>query len=311
MQIQQKWLDRLSALCARYDLGTIKMLTQASRGINNRIFIVNNQYAIRFDGLTGIAESRFAAEKIAYDALTEIGVPVPRVIAVDSSHDFASGDVMIMTRVRGAAVIDTWHLLSAQQQRHLAYQFGQALAQMHAVTFEKFGRLRKLATNPQDRWIDYVISFYEQYMIPSLEQRLLPADLLERIPAIMTCYRPMLESVTTAHLVHMDAHPENVLQENGELTGIVDFEWALSGEPSSDFQVQDQWAEFCPDSLEVIYEGYLSLRSLPADHDQRVALYWLLRNLDSAVECLLDGDSGQGYQKAEQKMRQALAILES
>lgn len=310
MHIEQQWLDRLSGLCTRYDLGAIKTLTQASRGMNNRIFIVNDQYAIRFDGLAGITESRFAAEKIAYDALTDIGVPVPRVIVVDSSHDFASGDVMIMTKVRGAAVIDTWHLLTADQQRHLSYQFGQALAQMHSVTFEKFGRLRKLATKPQDRWIDYVISFYDQYMIPALEKRLLPADLLERLPAIMTRYRPMLDSVMTAHLVHMDAHPENVLQENGELTGIVDFEWALSGDPSSDFQVQDQWAEFCPGSLDLIYEGYLSLRTLPPDHDQRAALYWLLRNLDSAVESKLDGDSGQDYQQAEAKLRQALAILE-
>lgn len=37
--------------------------------------------------------------------------------------------------------------------------------------------------------------------------------------------------------VHSDIHPSNILVKNGQLTGIIDFEWSYAGSPSFDFHL--------------------------------------------------------------------------
>jgi aminoglycoside phosphotransferase (APT) family kinase protein len=307
----QDWVERLAA---RYQLGVIRTIEPPQKGFNNRIFIVNDAYAVRFNGLTDNLDSRFAAEKIAYDALHRLGLPAPRVIAVDQSRSIAPMDVLIMTKIPGGAVSDTWHTLSAAQQSTLAYEAGTILAKMHSIQLSGgFGYLYQLANNPFARWVDHVQDFADRYLARAEAQRTVEPALLERIRAVLIRHRPLLEAVQVGHLVHADAHWGNWLQQDGKITGLIDFEWARCGDPSSEFQIEQQLDEDCPGSHDPLMAGYTSIRPLDAAHPLRAAIYQLLRHFDSVVETKDSPEDTQYQAFFDQNLRRvlvALAVLE-
>jgi hypothetical protein len=177
-----EWTERIERLCEKYELGGLGTVTQAAHGRNNLILMLNDLYVLRFDMLQERKESRFAAEKWAYDLLVDSGVPVPRVLAVDTSREIAPMDVLIMKRVPGEPLITLWPALEPDVREHLAGQIGAALARMHLMMTEafggKFGRLRKLNTRPLARWVDWTDQFYSSYRRCADERGTIPAPIM-------------------------------------------------------------------------------------------------------------------------------------
>jgi len=89
--------------------------------------------------------------------------------------------------------------------------------------------------------------------------------------------------VTRGVLIHSDYHYENILQRAGRLTGILDFEWALSGDPAYDFISADVREGQIAGSEAIFRAGYHSLGSFDAEHEQRLAVYRLFLRLETAV----------------------------
>jgi len=67
------------------------------------------------------------------------------------------------------------------------------------------------------------------------------------------------------------------------LSGVIDFEWAFSGDPACDFIVRDKWEQMCPGSRAPLVEGYTQVRALEPDHALRVSLYKLLYHLEDVA----------------------------
>lgn len=122
-------------------------------------------------------------------------------------------------------------------------------------------------------------------------------------------HRATLAAVTSGQLVHSDFHFDNILVKGETITGVIDFEWALSGDPSWDFVAADQWEATCPGSRAHLYEGYAEMLALPDDHDLRVTLYRLLAHVESLVDFTLRADSERASY-VRQKLFDTLSILE-
>jgi hypothetical protein len=65
-------------------------------------------------------------------------------------------------------------------------------------------------------------------------EELLDTTTTTRIEQLLVRFQPLMSVVTTGCLLHRDYHFENVLQQEGKVTGIIDFEWAMSGDPVFD-----------------------------------------------------------------------------
>jgi aminoglycoside phosphotransferase (APT) family kinase protein len=113
----------------------------------------------------------------------------------------------------------------------------------------------------------------------------------DRLLAVFAAHKPLFDQVTVPHLVHWDYHFENILQQDGHISGILDFEWALCGDPTLDLRQERQWEETCPGSRDFVYAGYTAHRALAPDHALRVKLYTMLQNLDWAVDQGFAGDT--------------------
>jgi aminoglycoside phosphotransferase (APT) family kinase protein len=271
--------ETIQAIWDQHGLGKIETLTRPARGIVNHTLIVNDAYVIRFDVLEdydwpGI--SRYAGEKWAYETLRGSDVPVPEVIAYDTSKSLAPYDYLILTKLPGKTVHDSLVDLTAEAQHKIAYRMGEYLATIHSYQYpaDGFGLLFNVAAGVRMAdWADYVAYFFQDYIGQVRKIDLLSEEIFTRIEVVREKMRPLLAAVQRGQLVHGDYHFSNLLQHDGQLTGVIDFEWAQSGDPSWDFRVDDDLETASPGSSDAFYAGYISRRTLPDYHAERVALY--------------------------------------
>ncbi|MEO8609989.1 MAG: aminoglycoside phosphotransferase family protein [Chloroflexota bacterium] len=269
----------VQAIWDKHNLGKIETIERPSRGIVNHTSIVNDAYVIRFDVLEdydwpGI--SRYASEKWAYETLRGSDVPVPDVIAYDASKTLAPYDYLILSKLPGKTVHDSLVDLTAKAQHTIAYRAGEYLATIHSYAYpsDGFGLLFNVAAGVRMAdWAAYVAYFFQDYIGQVRKLGLLPEAIFVRIEAVRAKMGSLLALVQQGQLVHGDYHFSNMLQQNGEISGVIDFEWAQSGDPSWDFRIDDDLETSSPGSSDAFYAGYISRRALPDHHAERVALY--------------------------------------
>lgn len=294
----------LDAILRAHGLPLAETITRPQDGMNNPIYIINEALVIRFDGLTSFTgaeyDTRFRAEEWVYRQLHEAGLPVPEVLAVDERCTLAPLPYMLMRRLPGEAVIVSPEL-SLHQRRAVAHDLGQTLARMHNVTtFDRFGRWHQFQDGTAwPRWTDGPLAkfhFYADWI-----ERLGSADMdaVRDMRALMDEVRPYLEQVTSSVITHRDAHPGNVLQADGRLTGLIDFEWWMAADPASDFAITDQWEAYGEGCEAAIYDGYTAIRPLDAGHHLKARAYTALRHFDEIAEYLDAGDEAHSREAAQ------------
>lgn len=271
----------LQTIWDAHSLGKIESLAQPSGGMVNRSWVVNDAYVIRFDVLDWGGINRYAGEKWAYDTLCGSDVPVPQVVALDGRRTLVPYDYLILTRIPGKTVSASLAELGADAQHRIAYTAGEYLATLHGYRFEGFGLLYEIAAGiPKPDWAAYVADFYQDYGRQSQELGVLPDGVLARIQAVMAKMQPLFAAVRQGVFVHGDYHLSNLLQQGGQITGVIDFEWAMSGDPAWDFRIDDQLEIASPGSRDAFYAGYTSRRALPDHHRERIAFYRIGLYLD-------------------------------
>ncbi len=306
--------DIHAALIARIwdasGLGAVRTVARCRRGSINPCFIVNDGAVIRFNTFTVKGAARFRNEERAYMALRGSGVPTPEVIAVDLTRTVVPYDFIIASKLPGAPVIDTWADLSAAERGRVASEAGAYLAMLHGRTFDRFGALGSGEDHGFARWYDYVADYLDRYATLARDLSAISDGDRTRMLAALAQYRPLLATVTRGALVHSDYHWENILQVGGKVTGVIDFEWALAGDPAWDFIAQEKWEEMCPGSREHVYAGYTRHRQLAPDHATRVALYQLLMHVETVVDEARKANA-PGVAAARDAMYATLTTLES
>ena len=288
--------DEIREIWDAHELEDVKRVLSAASGSRNECYIVNEAFVIRFN-TRDPHFAKFRNERLAYDLLAKSAVPVPTVIVLDESRSIVPYDFIIVTRLPGVNVAESRDGLNRAQVRELAREAGGSLALLHEITFEGFGKLSDLKGQPFVSWPDYFRDYAQRYVQPAQEYDLVEGTTLSRLRGVLDRAQDLLSQVTQGVSVHSDFHYENILQKRGRLSGILDFEWALSGDPSADFVTADVREEMLPGGEAAFVEGYLSTRPLDEWHSRRVEIYRLFLQLETAVMCKRQGD-GKGVQSA-------------
>ena len=306
-------LDTLTKIFQAANLGPVETVRQPARGRVNHCLVINEAHMIRFDVIgSSLGGCRFRSEEIAYNLLAGSPVPVPRIIKLDVTQTLAPYPYLLTSKVPGAPVVDTWAELTPAQQTHVATQAGEYLARMHTFTFERFGKLRFVPDSGKDfrTWYGYVEDFMLRFIKWGQELGIIDTALRARLTGVLRKHKPLLDEVKQGALVHHDYHFENILQQAGEITGIIDFEWALSGDPALDFHITETAEQMCPGSHEPFLAGYVKQRALPSGHATRRLVYKLLNVLDEFVESYTD-ERIEDHQHARGELLALIAQLDS
>lgn len=195
--------------------------------------------------------------------------PVAEILAYDSSRECLDRDYLLMERLPGLSMAECF--LDGRQVDSVLYQIGGYLRQIHAITSDLYGYLgEQHCMEPQKTWAGafeimwaklaadvaragYYDSSEEKWVVGLLKSRL---DIFER---------PVRSS-----LLHMDVWSQNILVDAAaNVTGLVDFDRALWGDPEIEFAVLD----YCGISEPAFWNGYGAERDRSAEAEMRRAFY--------------------------------------
>ncbi len=201
--------------------------------------------------------------------LAETTVPAAPILAYDDSHDLIDRDFLIMQRLPGRPLTE----MRGVRYDYVLNQVGDFLAQVHRLTADQYGYLGEhQPMEPQRGWAAAFEIMWHK-MIDDIvavghyddeESRLL-RTLLDR-------HVTLFDRSVPASLLHMDIWHQNILvDQTGKVTGIVDWDRALWGDPEIEFAVLD----YCGISEPAFWEGYGAERDTSPPAQIRQVFYLL------------------------------------
>jgi len=192
-------------------------------------------------------------------------LPVAEVIGYDFSRTRIDRDYILMRALPGTPMSDVHDLTRAQWQRALR-QVGAYLRQLHELTapdclgIHAYGYLgAHRPMEPQPTWAEAFRVMWNKLLDDVEACGAYTADEAQTMRSLLEAYFPLFDRPVEPRLLHMDIWSQNILiDEEGNVTGLVDFDRALWGDVEIEFAVLD----YCGISEPPFWEGYGSQRDI-------------------------------------------------
>ncbi len=232
----------------------------------------------------------------------ETSVPVAEILAYDTSRRALPRDFLLMTRLPGTALSDA--PVAGAQVGEVYRQVGRALAQVHRIERDRYGYLgAHKAMEPQDSWRKAFEVMWNKLVA---DIRGCGGYSRDEAKLVRLCLFNNLEAFDydgPARLLHMDIWAQNVLVDGGgRLTGLVDFDRGLWGDPEIEFAVLD----YCGVSIPEFWEGYGKPRPSGPGAGMRQFFYYLYEVQKYIV---IERLRRKNPQRAEGYKRQVFTLL--
>ncbi|MEU4234570.1 aminoglycoside phosphotransferase family protein [Nonomuraea sp. NPDC026600] len=171
-------------------------------------------------------------EAAAYELAATAGVPMATLLVAGFDDPVLGGDYLLLGALDGVS----WNDVKPDGEAGLRRELGRLLARFNAVTGEVFGYPHAAITGGTWReaylaMVGALLADTERYPTP------LPLPAAE-IGALLAAAAPVLDEVTTPHLVHFDVWAGNVfldLTGTPRIQAIIDHERAFWGDPLAEF----------------------------------------------------------------------------
>ena len=182
--------------------------------------------------------------------LDKTSVPVPRIIGFDGSHKIVERDYVLMERLPGKALCDA----RGVDVDAVLLEVGSRLAQVHRLTADAYGYLGEhKPMPPQSTWVDAFQVMWRRLIEDVLACGHYNREEADALLRLLDRYLPLFDRRVPASLLHMDIWSQNILVSRaGSLTGLVDWDRALWGDPEIEFAVLD----YCGVAEPAFWEGY-------------------------------------------------------
>ncbi|KPJ71272.1 MAG: hypothetical protein AMS14_09280 [Planctomycetes bacterium DG_20] len=196
-------------------------------------------------------------------------VPVARILAFDESHETIDRDFLLMERLPGTALSDGPRCDPDRVLR----QVGECLAQVHRLTADRYGYLGEhCPMQPQETWAEALRVMWGSLIGDVAATGHYDAAEAKRLVALLDEHLALFDRPVQASLLHMDIWSQNLLVDSrGRLSGLVDWDRALWGDPEIEFAVLD----YCGISRPAFWRGYGRERDTSPEAQVRGVFYFL------------------------------------
>ena len=203
--------------------------------------------------------------------LAKTDVPVARIIAFDESHETLPSDFLLMERLPGRAASES--TLSPSAVDRLFEHTGKALRAIHAQEADRYGYLGEHhCMEPQHTWKSAFLVMWNKLLDDIETTSVYAPEEVDRMRGLLANHFSSFDHEVRPQLLHMDIWAQNLLCDaSGNLTGLVDFDRALWGDPEIEFAVLD----YCGVSTGAFWKGYGAERPSGRDAGIRLRFYFL------------------------------------
>lgn len=199
---------------------------------------------------------------------TRTSVPVAKVLYFDESRDLLDRDFIILERLPGVPMTEA----AVRDVNGLHREIGALLAQVHSITKNKHGYIGPHEPMvPQDNWADAFRIMWHKLLedvASTGHYSNAEVDFFERL---LEQRIRLFQYKKNASLLHMDIWDQNILTDGKHVTGILDWDRALWGDPEIEFAVLD----YCGVSTPAFWEGYGMSRNNSKEAQIRNLFYLL------------------------------------
>ncbi|MEM3373565.1 MAG: aminoglycoside phosphotransferase family protein [Candidatus Anstonellales archaeon] len=228
-----------------------------------KLTTADNSYVVRVGGkLRRFKWGDLRSEKWAYEHIKDI-LPVPEFFEIG---DMCGVDYSIASFIPGVVPNPT--------DINIAKLAGTILKKLHSQRFSRYGDIN--ISNDEGAFISWseFIEKHIQTYIDLLPRNIIPGKYLNLLKQIHQETNFTLEG----SLLHGDFQRRNLLVNNGIISGIIDFDRCLIGDPYFDFgpilyHCEQNWTNN-------VIKGYFSDSSIPKHFYNKIYLYASVRALN-------------------------------
>jgi hygromycin-B 7''-O-kinase len=209
-----------------------------------------------------------AKEAHVYRLLASHGIgPLPTILRVEPDTAVIGRAFTVMSRLPGTPLSKT----RVDDVADVYRQLGRLMASIHAVPQPAFGYVTTHVLDPTPDNSAYMGRQFAKKLHEFLELQGDP-QLHDLLQTFVATHCDLFARCPAPVLCHNDVHEGNVLVEDGKITGLVDVENALAGDPWLDLAKADYYGR--PGQLDALLDGY---GALP---DDRLRLYKIYHALE-------------------------------
>lgn len=238
-------------------------------------------------------EDRFEVEDLTSQIVSENSdVPVPKVIASDLSKQDFSYMYFISEKIDGYNPLKRFKYMPIDEKKTILRQLGRYMGRFHRdITFDSFGQFNYSESDgleiQEGSWPDVFMQIMEKQLSEVSHDAF--DDLVPIIREILEDNLHLLEGNFQPVMVHQDYGPRNIMVDEGSISGIIDWERAISGHKEYDlFKAERRFIDDRFNSREVreelrpvLFEGYLEENALSSGWRERRKLYRYCYNIES------------------------------
>ena len=257
--------DVIAAICKNEAIYP-HSITPLSGGQVNQVYLINESLILRIGG-RGDAYQRFSREtRIIQDLQNQI--PIAGITAFGVYENWV---YQIQPYVVGEKLFRVWNGLAGKKKDDLIRQLTTCMRTLHAMQFPAFGNAYD-PNNTQTSWPAYFDHLFNQTLQDFRTHHLpFPADLFIDVEQFYDKNKHYLQEDTPC-LVHADLAPGNILVNDGHITAILDFEYAMAAPREYELVVIEQFCMYPGDYTEQEFEIY-NVTDF-ADYFQRIRRFY-------------------------------------
>lgn len=160
-------------------------------------------------------------------------VKVAKVQYYDSSMTLCDGEYFFMEALEGNSFFSIKDKLTEEEQNAIHYEIGQTEKEISGIRGEKFGLLGD-NEHQYDNLFDFIFCLIKNVLTDAAKKSVVIGVEPEEILACLTKDRALFDMVKQPVLVHWDMWEGNIFIKEKHISGIIDWERALWGEPFMD-----------------------------------------------------------------------------
>jgi aminoglycoside phosphotransferase (APT) family kinase protein len=239
------------AICQKEGLQAHE-ISPLTAGQVNQVYRVDGAYVLRI-GARADAAARLRRESELLRQLAGLA-PVARIYA---SGEYEGQAYQIQSFLAGQNLLRAWPGLEYEVQRRLAGEFAGYLRAFRQISYPAFGSLQE-GSPAYVRWEDYLRARFQDTLseIARLRIALVPG-FIELAQEYFEQHSSALESGLPS-LVHSDLAFGNLLVQDGHISAILDFEFALAAPNDYEFHAIEDFCLYPNDFAEEDDEIYTS-----------------------------------------------------
>jgi aminoglycoside phosphotransferase (APT) family kinase protein len=167
-----------------------------------------------------------------------LSVTIPQVLLIDDTKSMLELNFIVMTKLHGVPMAGLEQTLPQAEVDSIYRQMGRTLHEIHEISVSAFGYIGPHGVATPFASNRAYMSFQFEKKLTELVERGGASDLAGRLRHFVGQRAYLLDGCASARICHYDFHPGNVLIEKKDassyLSGILDFENAIAGDPLMD-----------------------------------------------------------------------------